>query len=817
MNTVAACPDSPTLQEYLLGRMSEEAAAVVEAHLASCPDCRKRLPAIPAEDDFVAEFRAQGLRPQPNDALLDRMVDRLRGVVRVLPVGQDTPPPVASEETQTHGPSLTPAQQPDEIGRLGGYRILKELGRGGMGVVYKAEDPKLKRLVALKAMLPSVAADAAQRQRFLREAQAMAAVHHDHVATIFQVDETDGVPFLAMELLQGEALSDRLAREEKVPPAETVRIGREIAEGLAAAHATGLIHRDIKPANIWLEAPRGRVKILDFGLARPAAQDSGITQLGGIVGTPSYMAPEQARGESVDGRCDLFSLGVLLYRLCTGRQPFRGIDAVSTLLEVVTHDPPAPSLIEPAVPPPASELVMRLLDKSPAGRPASAGEVAETLQALEKDLAGRAAADATALQPAPTEPAADSRGRKRRPWILAAVAAGFLALAAAATIIVIRYKDKDGKTQEVKIELPKDAHDVSATVKPNDAAGAAVKPVDDAWIKQVADLPSTAKQVDAVAAKLKELNPGFDGKIMPTVEGGVVTGLDFVADDVADISPVRALPALKSLSCQGSGDGKGRLSDLSPLKGMTLTSLHCGSTNVADLSPVQGMPLRDLWCYATPVSDLSPLKGMPLKMLHLAGTQVSDLSPLKVMKLTSLDIDGTKVSDLTPLKGMPLTNLQCCATKVSDLTPLKGMPLTSLFCHVGTPISDFSPLKGLPLKVLYCDFDPKRDAEVLRSIPTLETINGKPAMEVLGQPAVAAKPVDDAWVKEVAALPSAVKQRDAVAAKMKELNPGFDGKLTPATEGGTITELEFSADGVTNLSPLRALPGLRRLVCHGSG
>ncbi len=191
---------------------------------------------------------------------------------------------------------LSPPQSGDELGRLGKYRILKVMGHGGMGVVYKAEDPVLKRSVAIKAMLPGVAAGASAGQRFLREAQTMAAVEHDHIVRIHDVAEERGVPFLAMEFLKGEPLDVRLERDGKLAAAETVRIGREIAAGLQAAHERGLIHRDIKPANVWLEAPRGRVKILDFGLARSAEQESMLTQQGAIVGTPSYMAPEQARG-----------------------------------------------------------------------------------------------------------------------------------------------------------------------------------------------------------------------------------------------------------------------------------------------------------------------------------------------------------------------------------------------------------------------------------------------------------------------------------------------------------------------------------------
>ncbi len=278
---------------------------------------------------------------------------------------------------------LTPPQAPDELGRLGPYRILRVLGAGGMGVVYQAEDPNLKRHVALKAMLPALASSASARQRFLREAQSAAAIEHDHIVHIYQVAEDRGIPFLAMQFLRGEPLDQRLARETKLPLGEVVRIGRETATGLAAAHARGLIHRDIKPANLWLEGETGRVKILDFGLARAAADDVHLTQPGAIMGTPAYMAPEQAGGQSVDARCDLFSLGCVLYRLSTGVQPFAGSDAISTLMAVATHHPSPPCVVDRRVPVALSELIMRLLAKKPEDRPESALAVVASLRALE--------------------------------------------------------------------------------------------------------------------------------------------------------------------------------------------------------------------------------------------------------------------------------------------------------------------------------------------------------------------------------------------------------------------------------------------------
>jgi formylglycine-generating enzyme required for sulfatase activity/serine/threonine protein kinase len=283
---------------------------------------------------------------------------------------------------------LAPAESPDELGRLGTYRVLAILGHGGMGVVFRAEDPHLERLVALKAMLPSLATSPSAKERFFREAKAAAALKHPHIVTIHQVGEDRGAPFLAMEFLEGESLDDRLRREGRLPPSEALRIGEQIARGLAAAHGKGLIHRDIKPGNIWLEgqaggsATAGHVKILDFGLARALADQTHLTQTGAIVGTPAYMAPEQATGRSVDQRCDLFSLGCVLYRMLTGELPFKGSDTLAILSALALDTPPAPAELRDDVPAAVSDLVMELLEKNPEDRPHSAEAVAERLAAL---------------------------------------------------------------------------------------------------------------------------------------------------------------------------------------------------------------------------------------------------------------------------------------------------------------------------------------------------------------------------------------------------------------------------------------------------
>jgi serine/threonine protein kinase len=289
---------------------------------------------------------------------------------------EPTPPPPAEWLAM-----LAPPQGEGELGRLRDYRVLRVLGSGGMGVVFQGEDVLLQRPVAIKAMLPALAATAGARQRFLREARAAAHLNHDHIVPIFTVAEERGVPFLVMPFLKGETLDARLKRVGLLPLPEVLRVGREIGEGLAAIHAAGLIHRDIKPANVWLEGEVARVKILDFGLAR-APGDPTLTQAGAIVGSPAYMAPEQASGQAVDHRCDLFSLGCVLYQAATGELPFRGDDSVAILVAVVTTPPTPPNEVNPHLPTPFCDLLLRLLAKQAVGRPSSARAVSQALAGL---------------------------------------------------------------------------------------------------------------------------------------------------------------------------------------------------------------------------------------------------------------------------------------------------------------------------------------------------------------------------------------------------------------------------------------------------
>ncbi|MCI0745861.1 MAG: serine/threonine protein kinase [Verrucomicrobia subdivision 3 bacterium] len=270
---------------------------------------------------------------------------------------------------------LQPSDQPGVLGRFGPYEIVAHVASGGMGIVLKARDQALNRIVALKILEPTLAANTLARARFVREARAAAAVVHEHVVPIYAVDESAGLPYIVMQFVQGQPLSDRIRATGPLRLEEVLRIGAQTAAGLAAAHAQGLIHRDIKPGNILLENSVERVKLTDFGLAR-AVDDTGLTRTGELAGTPEFMAPEQAANEAVDHRSDLFSFGSVLYAMCTGHSPFHASSVIAAVRKVCDARPPPVHEVNPAIPRWFNDIVARLMAKSPAERFQSAREVA---------------------------------------------------------------------------------------------------------------------------------------------------------------------------------------------------------------------------------------------------------------------------------------------------------------------------------------------------------------------------------------------------------------------------------------------------------
>jgi hypothetical protein len=414
MPAVDACPDPGRWGELLDGRLPEPAAGALSAHLEACPACQGLLERLTAGEAGWAEAaRALDERPRP---ALRQAIERLKAETEV---GLDTagPDPTGTPTL----PFLRPSADPEHLGRLGLYEVLGVIGRGGMGVVLKAFDPGLRRTVAIKVLAPQWASHPEARQRFLREARAAAQVRHDNVVAIHAVDEADGLPYLVMEYVPGVSLQQHLDRAGPLAIAEVLRIGARAAAGLAAAHDRGLIHRDVKPANILLDES-GNVRLTDFGLAR-AVDDTTLTQSGVIAGTPQYMAPEQAEGKPVDHRADLFSLGSVLYAMCTGRPPFRAPTTVAVLKRVCDEEPRAVRDLNPDVPGRLAGIIERLHAKRPRDRYQSAAEVGRL---LGRALARGPSADAVE-QPGPA--GRPRRAGSRRLWAVALVVPGAVVLA----------------------------------------------------------------------------------------------------------------------------------------------------------------------------------------------------------------------------------------------------------------------------------------------------------------------------------------------------------------------------------------------------
>jgi serine/threonine protein kinase len=346
------------LESALIGDLPPDREELLERHLDDCEACATMLTQLAGGEAWRREAASMLTADELDEAL------RAREEWSTV------------DFTVEH---LEPAEEPNSLGRLGGYDVLEIVGRGGMGVVLKAFDPELKRCVAIKVLSPHLAQSSLARKRFTREAQAAAAVVHHNVMAIHNVQSGGRLPFLVMPLVTGESLAQRLAARGRLELKETLRIGMQAAAALAAAHEQGLVHRDVKPANILLEKGVERVLLTDFGLAR-AADDVSMTRWGIISGTPQYMSPEQAKGEAFDGRSDLFSLGCVLFEMSTGVSPFRADSTMATLRRLIDDAPSAMASLNPELPPWFIGLVERLLEKDPSQRFSSAQEVSELLE-----------------------------------------------------------------------------------------------------------------------------------------------------------------------------------------------------------------------------------------------------------------------------------------------------------------------------------------------------------------------------------------------------------------------------------------------------
>lgn len=509
-----------------------------------------------------------------------------------------------------------------------------------MATVYLAHDDLLHRAVALK--VPKLGSgDAVNRTRFLREAQVAGALRHANICPVFDVSETDGVLFLTMAYIEGKELAAYCQPGKLLSQRQAASLVRKLALALETAHAAGIVHRDLKPENVMIDRS-GTPIIMDFGLARAhdEASQTRLTQQGIVLGSPTYMSPEQADGrpERVGPPTDIYSLGVVLYEMLTGTVPFKGSVAV-ILSKLLTKVPPRPRDVRSDLDPGLEAICLRMMAKKIHERYATMADVAAALGSwLEKhpdSIAARAASaggpmDVAAPAAAPVAPAAAGDSSSGKPekessgLLVKAVTGVFVTvIAPVAVAFGIKYSDVIIASLKAKFDPPaaeskekidkKDGADTATNEKKGsgDSTGAGAKsdkprtiarynePAFRQWMKDVAAMPAD-EQVTAVGEKLKELNPDFDGTITgpkklqknnrskntPRIENGVVTEIGFVAENVTDISPVRALSGLKVLVFSSRLMGKSQLSDLSPLRGLPLTSLTCNWTQVSDLSPL---------------------------------------------------------------------------------------------------------------------------------------------------------------------------------------------------------------------------------------
>jgi eukaryotic-like serine/threonine-protein kinase len=377
MSVSSKCPSTAHLRELLEGTIADSDQVQVVSHLDHCCCCQDSLEALANGDSsFTATLleHAAYKPPEPQSAYWPALQEAKQALTVDMPRAAKSNPALSLA-------FLDPPEDGSYLGSLENFQIKRVVGRGGMGVVLHAVDTCLQRDVAIKVLDPELSKDELAVSRFCREARAAASISHENVVAVHQVEHDEGkdLPFLVMELISGESLEKKLERGGRLSLREIVSIGMQTASGLTAAHDKGLIHRDIKPGNILLEKSGQRVKLTDFGLAR-AAEDVRLTRSGLVAGTPLYMSPEQAMGEELDARSDLFSLGVVLYELGAGTPPFSGKTPLAVLKRVTEEQPVPLRQLNPELPEWFVRIVDRLLAKKPSERFQSAREVAETLE-----------------------------------------------------------------------------------------------------------------------------------------------------------------------------------------------------------------------------------------------------------------------------------------------------------------------------------------------------------------------------------------------------------------------------------------------------
>lgn len=724
-------------------------------------------------------------------------------------------------------------------GRLGHYDLKATLGSGGFGVVYQAWDTRLGRPVAVKVPRFDVK-DQRKLRRFLQEARAAARLQHPGIVAVIAEGVENDKPYMVAEFVDGRTLAERI-ESERPERRQAVAWVRDLALALQYAHDQGVVHRDIKPDNVML-AGDGRVRIMDFGLAKQLDDDSSLSIDGSVLGTPSYMAPEQARGEiaAIDGRSDQYSLGVVLYELLTGKKPFSGPPhAVLAKVADANHDPPPPRSRDATIPKDLEAICQRAMSNDPVGRYADMGQFAAD---LDRWLEGKPT-DARPLGPHERV----ARWCRRNPALAgsgAVIAAASLVIAllawsllgrgpgegvaqaetsaTATSDVVSTAAVDDGTAALVEAAASESAVDAVPAEPPANAPAAPSwqpTPEQQAFLDEVAALP-VEEQASAVARKLQEVNPGFDGEFEQAIENEKVVEFEISTLEVENIWPVRALIDLRSLSCRGTPETRGKLADLSALSGMTMSTLNISNNQVENLLPIAGMPLIRFACGMNNIRELTALAEMQLQSISCYWNPCSDLSPLRGSPLEYLSCGNSKVSDLSPVAQGPLARIKLGETLVSSLTPLRNLQIVRLDCN-NTIVADFEPLVGLPLddlRIKILLFYPPEEL-LVRSLPASK----------LGEDYKAVYSASDFWnnfegrrvaaeafATETGRLPPDQKV-DRVKEKLAVLNGTDEIELATTRDGGVIDSavVRLTSES-TDITPLRALSQLKKLtIGHG--
>ena len=396
-----ACPNEDQLSDLIRGALSGTMAGDVTEHVGDCESCQSKIQdlaagempveslvaesatALPEKDSAYWIVRESLSHQLPGDLSRTKLHSTQASEVEVPDVNRFDPQSSSTELTSDELAFLDPSDDPAYVGCLQDFKIVRMIGRGGMGVVLEAFDPHLHRTVAIKVLNARFQRDKAAIGRFCREGRSAASISHEHVVPMYQVArvEEGEIAFLVMQLIDGKTLDECLQEQSPMAADEVARIGMQIAAGLSAAHSNGLVHRDIKPGNVLIEKSTGRVKLTDFGLAMNDT-DVKLTQTGTLVGTALYMSPEQALGGTVDERSDLFSLGAVMYEMATGQSPFVAPTAVGVMKRIMDEAPTPPHKINPKIGKPTSELILQLLSKNAEDRPDSASLVAKALASI---------------------------------------------------------------------------------------------------------------------------------------------------------------------------------------------------------------------------------------------------------------------------------------------------------------------------------------------------------------------------------------------------------------------------------------------------